>query len=433
MTEKIEDIEVDRIFLYEENPRHEPLGSQEEIIAHLCRDEQVLTLAGSIVVDGLNPLDLVGLVEKPNTGRRGTKKAYAVWEGNRRICAIHLLNDPERAPAKQRKQFERLAQNYRPIRHIKGVVFSDHDRLRFWMANIHGGEQNGVGRKRWNADSKARFAGTTTRHALALELLERAQDFGFITPEQRRNRLTTVDRYVKNAQMKEALGVDSSDLQAITTDLTDQDFKAVLKTLVDDLLAGTITSRHNSDKIRPYARKLPGRAGATTERVEPRLISRVGDEPNSAGKQRGKSKRPAKPRHRTRLTHSQDLHEELQACGNDKLSRLYYSICDVSAHDHPQLVAIGAWAFIESLTAFAGRQDSVSFADFYNKNWFTQNGFGNSRANKPIRTSIDRLASEGNTTKHHAVAAIYDANQLINDMDTVTPVLITTLKNRTAP
>lgn len=37
-------IEVDRIFLYEENPRHEPIESGHEIIEYLCKDEQVYNL-----------------------------------------------------------------------------------------------------------------------------------------------------------------------------------------------------------------------------------------------------------------------------------------------------------------------------------------------------------------------------------------------------
>jgi hypothetical protein len=38
-------IEVERIFLYEENPRHEPIESEPAIIEHLCKDEQVYNLA----------------------------------------------------------------------------------------------------------------------------------------------------------------------------------------------------------------------------------------------------------------------------------------------------------------------------------------------------------------------------------------------------
>jgi hypothetical protein len=98
-------IDVDRMFLYEENPRHEPIESEPEIIEHLCKDEQVYNLARNISEVGPNPLDLLGLVEIKSSGGR---KNYQAREGNRRVCAIKLLNDPDRAPARLRKDFARL-------------------------------------------------------------------------------------------------------------------------------------------------------------------------------------------------------------------------------------------------------------------------------------------------------------------------------------
>jgi len=50
-------IDVERIFLYEENPRHEPILTEQEIIEHLCKDEAVFNLARNIAIAGLNPLE----------------------------------------------------------------------------------------------------------------------------------------------------------------------------------------------------------------------------------------------------------------------------------------------------------------------------------------------------------------------------------------
>lgn len=102
-------IDVERIFLYEENPRHEPIPSEPEIIEYLCRDEAVFNLARNIADAGLNPLELLGVVELESSG---TKKNYQVWEGNRRVCAIKLLNDPDLAPAHLRSDFKRLCIRY---------------------------------------------------------------------------------------------------------------------------------------------------------------------------------------------------------------------------------------------------------------------------------------------------------------------------------
>jgi hypothetical protein len=84
-TRHLQSVDIDRIFLYEENPRHEPIDSQPEIIEHLCKDEQVYNLARNIADAGPNPLELLGLVQIAGSGTPETKKTYEVWEGNRRV------------------------------------------------------------------------------------------------------------------------------------------------------------------------------------------------------------------------------------------------------------------------------------------------------------------------------------------------------------
>ena len=111
--ENVKMIDVERIFLDLENPRHEPFENQDDVIEYLCHDERVLDLARDIVSNGLNPLELFALVAEGDD-------IYYAAEGNRRLCAIKLLNDPDLAPADQRKDFERVSQSWSPI----GTVFS---------------------------------------------------------------------------------------------------------------------------------------------------------------------------------------------------------------------------------------------------------------------------------------------------------------------
>ncbi len=169
MAREVLPIEIERIFLYEENPRHEPLGKEDDVIEYLCKDEQVFNLARSISEAGTNPLVLMGVVQLGGSGRAATKKTYQVWEGNRRLCALKLLNDPDRAPPHLRKDFARLAANsaYVPFGKIPCVVFDDHDDLRFWMGVIHDGAQAGVGLLSWDSEQKARHFGSN-RNKVAL-------------------------------------------------------------------------------------------------------------------------------------------------------------------------------------------------------------------------------------------------------------------------
>ena len=96
------------------------MDTQEEIIEYLCKDEQVFNLARSIAEAGTNPLSLTGLVLDEKSAK-GVKKSYHVWEGNRRICAIQLLNDHDKASPNLREGFATLAKDKRCKDWVYGI------------------------------------------------------------------------------------------------------------------------------------------------------------------------------------------------------------------------------------------------------------------------------------------------------------------------
>lgn len=415
-------IEVDRIFLYEENPRHEPLESQPEIIDHLCKDEQVYNLARSISDSGTNPLELLGVVQVEGSGASGSKKVYQTWEGNRRLCAIKLLNDPDLAPAHLRKDFARLAadSDELPIKEMICVLFNDHDELRFWMGIIHNGPQSGVGRVDWNADQKARHFGSN-RNKLALAILDAAQSLDLIDKDDRQGRLTTVQRFLNRDIVKDALGIDASNLDDITVNRPHEDFQKQLNRFIADVKDGSlVNSRKNQAQADAYGRKLARNRGISGERIEPvSLKTAVAAAPAKKSKRKTSPKEPRSPAH---LDYDKDLGLALENIRSDKLDSLYYSICSVAIKHNTPLLTIGLWAFIESLTALAGKKDSVDFVGFCSNERLATHGFGRGKTG-PIRDALGRIQKNGNATKHHEIAASFDGPQLANDLATVTPLL----------
>src|SRR5437762_8004046 len=117
----VENINIGRVFFDLDNPRHEPFVSEPQTIEYLCAKEGVYPLARDIARHGLNPLERFALVPVKSKGAKVT--GYTMAEGNRRLCAIKLLADPELAPASLRKAFEQLAATWTPIITISGVVF----------------------------------------------------------------------------------------------------------------------------------------------------------------------------------------------------------------------------------------------------------------------------------------------------------------------
>ena len=177
-------IDVDRVFLDQDNPRHERYVDQEAAIEYLCNDEKILQLARDIVKYGLNPVELFALIpDGDNT--------YLAAEGNRRLCAIKLLNDPDLAPPGIRKEIERAADDWQPIKQLFAIVFANRDEVRLWLDRIHAGFNDGRGRRQWNAEQKTRNSGYS-KNDRAQAILDIAQHRGYISEEERKGRLSTV-------------------------------------------------------------------------------------------------------------------------------------------------------------------------------------------------------------------------------------------------
>ncbi len=421
-------IEVDRIFLYEENPRHEPIESEPEIIAYLCRDEQVYNLARSISAAGTNPLDLLGLVEIAGSGK---KKSYQAWEGNRRVCALKLLNDPDRAPAHLRNDFNRLSTEsaHVPIKTIQSVVFDDHDDLKFWMGIQHDGAQAGVGRKAWNPVQKARHFGGSNRNRVALAVLDAAETMGLITAEERKGKLTTVQRFINSDVVKEAIGIDASNPEDLTFNRPPEDFKKLFGLFISDVKENQrVTSRHNKDYVDAYGRTLARTKGVSGERIRPQSVKTV-----AASRKTDKAKRGSKPKQPRKIAHldyDKALGEALEAARSSKLENLYYSITSVHIQ-HAPLLTVGVWAFVESLCAFCGKNENADFLAYYSNQKFSDLGFKD-RDRATVRDALTRIQRNGNSTKHHEIAATFDGAQLANDLETITLLLIKTLEERAA-
>ncbi len=418
---KMQSVDIGRIFLDLDNPRHDPYETEAQVIDYLCRYENVFPLAKDIVQNGLNPLELLAVIpDEGSSGGKESKQSYVVAEGNRRLCALKLLDDPERAPTKLRKGFEELGADWEGFDSLTCMVFDDRDAVRMWLSRIHEGEQGGIGRKKWNADQTARHSGDS-KNKLALAILDYAENEGFITAEGRKGKLTTVQRYLVNPLVREAMGIDGSNINDISRNRTKPDFDMLLRKFLDDLASGYVNSRANKDQHTAYARELGAVHGQTHERTEPVSLARPA---GSGGKPGAKPKRPKKRKPRRFVPYEQEVMSALEGLGGDKLPNLYNSICSVSLDAHTPLVAIGAWAFLESLTAKAGRNVGTDFPSFFSKARLQGYGLSTGKGDKSINEALRRVSASGDVTKHDGTAALFNGEQLINDMETLKDLVV---------
>ncbi len=407
-------VDIGRIFLDFNNPRHEPYDDQTEVIEYLCEKENVYALAKDIAKHNLNPLERFGLISLNKNEPHSKKSRYVMAEGNRRLCAIMLLNDPNLAPAKLRGDFEKLARDFKKIDEVPATIFQDKITANFWIERIHNGPQGGIGRKDWNADQKDRHFGGK-KYGLATRILNYAQDNGIISADERKGTISTVQRYVGNQKIQDAMGIDISDSKNLFRSISKKDFDIIIKKFVKDLLSNHVSSRANSKVIEKYAIELGKTKGLSKRRVPATLIP--------AEKKPSKpSKQPKKPKHPETIECEDDILNKLKAKKFYKLEKIYYSLCKIKLKDHTPLLTVGAWSFLESLTACAGRT-SGDFLSFLDNNKL-QNVFGVKKQDaKAKREAIERISKNGNTTKHSGSAANFNGDQLAHDFDELKEVI----------
>ena len=409
------EVEVDRSFLDQDNPRHKSYETQAEVIDYLCNHESILSLARDIATNGLNPIEQFALI--PDEDAADDAATFIVAEGNRRICALKLLHDPDLAPAKLRNGFAQAARRWPGVGPLPCVAFDDRQAVDLWLTRIHDGEQDGRGRRKWSADQSARHSGSD-KDKLALKVLDYAERKGLITADERKGTLTTVSRYVTKGPVQTALGIDASDLNKIRVTKSETDFDTLLGKFLGDLASGHVNSRaKGAETFKAYARELDAVDVPGEGKVVPALL-----ELNQTGKRPARRRSKIKPR--STLTHEHEIMDALKAMGSQKLVSLYNSITMVPLNPHAPLVAVGAWAFFESLSAKAGRGENQDFPSYFDWNRRAKYGLPTGKGAKAVTEALKHIATSGDVTKHDGTAALFNGEQLANDMDSLKDLVL---------
>lgn len=256
-------VSINRIHLDPINPRHDPLVSDTEVIKQLCKNEKIGSLAQDIAAMGaLSPLESIGVVPMD-----GNPTHFICLEGNRRTCALLLLQDPSRAPSMEFKSLvEKLRVNKKIPNKVKVYVFPDRESAKPWIDRRHLGEQDGVGIRTWDTPQQARAVGSNTRttanaNVLPLAIVNRLLSKGLITEsESKKVSLTTLSRYLGTPSLRAILGLASSKELRYTHKVEEVD-RALLKLVIDSLTRGNdgaciVNSRTNSQQRLQYGLQL---------------------------------------------------------------------------------------------------------------------------------------------------------------------------------
>ena len=248
-------VSIRRLYLDPKNPRHIPIENQKEIISYLIENEKIKELAKDIAEKGMtNPLDLVGIITENN------KKL--VVEGNRRVCALKLLDKPCLAPKKYQKYFTTLQGKVKnQITKIPVHVFPNRDEAQPWLSTLHTASSN-TSRKPWSPEQKTRFDQSVDGrpdHAAALTILDFSLENNLISPEKSQKVITTITRMLSTPEVRHAFGITTGVTERnILINITKEEFTAIITQYFNDFDDPNynIGSRSNKKNGRDYIQHL---------------------------------------------------------------------------------------------------------------------------------------------------------------------------------
>lgn len=251
-----------------DNPRHLPAASEDEAIGLLYGSEKVEALAADIAEKrAMSPFDVIGVIEMD-----GNPGHFVAVEGNRRLCSLLLLNDPDRAPSPAaRKLMAELSKKVQLPDAIDVVRFASRDDAKHWIGIRHLGPQDGQGLVSWDTAQKSRALDDGGPDALAVAVLDRARDgnwFGDAKPPS----VTTLTRYLKNREVRAALGLGHHKELVFTHDPAEVD-AALRQFMLDAMPTGKdskplVNSRSKDEDRAVYAREFRDRGASPRTLLE---------------------------------------------------------------------------------------------------------------------------------------------------------------------
>ncbi len=125
---------------------------------------------------------------------------------------------------------------------------------------------------------------------------------------------------------------------------------------------------------------------------------------------------PIRPEIPNKIQESNEIKAKLGQSGNNKLLRLYYSLCTILLSEHPILLYVGSWSFLESISTAMGKPANESF-EAYLKGKSNQLYRQDRNKKNDVNQVINDIHKKGNCNKHSSVSAAIDARQLANDFE----------------
>jgi hypothetical protein len=243
------------------NPRIPAEEGQREIIAAILKEggDKLLILTRDIATYGLSPMEPMLVMP--------AGKAYVALEGNRRLVALKILDNPRLAgDHKTAEAFRKLSANaaQKPTT-IDCAVVGTREEANHWLTLRHTGENQGAGVVPWSAEQTQRFSGRSGSHAYAGVRFADAIATAFSSSPElitdlnkvRVDRLTTLGRLIQDPDFRKGLGM-VLDENGIRWHYPTAALESTIRKLLGDLATTLSVSQIKSkEQRRDYLNALP--------------------------------------------------------------------------------------------------------------------------------------------------------------------------------
>ncbi|WP_245435639.1 hypothetical protein [Microvirga calopogonii] len=149
------------------------------------------------------------IYELPLVSPEGSK--FIVFDGNRRVTCLKLLDNPRRAPTPDLQEFFRdLRQKWEGDfpKELQCQVETDRDRIDEILFRRHTGTQKGIGQSTWNDRMQATFVARTGKGSgiSVADEIEKRLDAANLLPAQRKIPRSTMNRLLSAEGFRNRLG-----------------------------------------------------------------------------------------------------------------------------------------------------------------------------------------------------------------------------------
>lgn len=206
-------LRVTDLLLNTQNPRFNPVQHQAQAIHAMLEDQgdKLIELARHIAENGLSPTEIV--LVQPLGGQ------WLVREGNRRVTALKLVNEPNLIPdthAKIKREFTTLSKSIDSdiLDNIQCAIVADEKLINEWIRLKHTGENKGAGTVGWDAQQTSRFSAQVSGKADPRSTFFESLKENFAIPQALREKFsgikkTNFDRLVGDPKVRTLMEIET--------------------------------------------------------------------------------------------------------------------------------------------------------------------------------------------------------------------------------